>query len=363
MINEFSVLTINLSNLSSNYRVLREQVEPHTKVACVVKSDSYGLGAQEISKVLYKEGCREFYVDNLDEGINLRRVLDKNAKIFLFKGLLQGQEALIDHHNLIPVLNNETQIEIWQDYSETKGQNLPCCLHVDTGMTRLGIDLDIADKIIEKVLTKGILNIEYILSHLACADEKNHEMNDLQLKKFKHVSSKYKHLKYSLANSAGVFLSKELHFDQVRPGISLYGGLVGSIGQDKIKPVVSLTTKIINLYNIKTPATVGYSATYKTKKGQRMATISLGYFDGILRCLSNKGLCYIEGVAAPYVGNVSMGLVTIDITAVPEQYCNFGQEVEVIGSNISLETIAKLADTINHEILTSLRNIKHRVYI
>ena len=363
MASDFSVLTINLFDLISNYQSIKKHVGHKTQVACVVKSDSYGLGAKEISKALYKDGCREFYVDSLDEGIELRDVISRDAKVFLFKGLLLGQEKLIEHYGLIPVLNNKTQIQIWQNYAKKKQLKLPCCLHIDTGMTRLGIDFDVADEVIEEVSAQQCLNVEYILSHLACADETNSLKNKVQLEKFKTLSSKYNGFKYSFANSAGIFLSDEFHFDQVRPGISLYGGLVGLTSREQIRPVVSLTTKIINLYTIKTPSTIGYGATYKTTSGQRIATIPLGYFDGIFHCLGSKGICCIEGKEVPYVGNVSMGLVTIDVTSMPERLCKFGQEVEVIGENISLETIAKLADTINYEILTSLRNIKHKKYI
>lgn len=360
---QLSCLTISLSNIRKNYQSLQQLLGKGSKLSSVVKSNAYGLGANQVVRALFEAGCREFYVDTCDEGIEIRNVLDDNVNIFVFKGVFSGEEELAEKYHLIPVLNNETQITLWESYARKRNKKLACCLHIDTGMTRLGIEYSRADKVITSMEQRGLLEVEYILSHLACADDAANKMNDAQLAKFKLFSDKRPSYKYSFANSAGIFLSKEMHFDQVRSGICLYGGIVGLASRDIIKPVVSLTTKIINVYNIKDSTTVGYSATYRTKPEQKIATISLGYFDGTLHQLSNKGFCCINDVNAPYIGAVSMGLTSIDISSIPEQNCGLGQEVEIIGKNISLETIAKLADTINYEVLTSLRNISYRKYV
>ena len=360
---QLSCLTISLSSIRKNYQSLQKLLGKRSKLSSVVKSNAYGLGAAQVAKVLFESGCREFYVDTCDEGLELRKILDNSNDIFVFKGIFSGEEDLAEKYNLIPVLNNEMQIELWKSYAKKRQKSLPCCLHIDTGMTRLGIEYDSADKAIISIEQSSLLEVKYILSHLACADDVKSTMNDEQLKKFKLFSEKHSSYKYSFANSAGVFLSKEMHFDQVRSGICLYGGVVGLASHDIIKPVVSLTTKIINIYDIKESTTVGYSATYRTKPKQKIATISLGYFDGTLHQLGNKGFCCINGINVPYIGVVSMGLTSIDISSVPDQNCKIGQEVEIIGKNISLETIAKLADTINYEVLTSLRNISYRKYV
>lgn len=356
-------LTVNLSVICKNYHNIKTLVSPNTVVSCVVKSNAYGMGAIEVSKALFEEGCREFYVDDCAEGINLRKSLKKEATIFLFKGIFSGEEEAIYENNLVPVLNNEFQIELVELFAKKKNKKIPCCLHVDTGMTRLGVEIQKIDEIIKSIETKDLLDIKYIISHFACADDNENILNKEQLDKFAELSKRHPKYKYSLANSAGIFLSKNTHFDQVRIGILLYGGVVNLTSRDFVEPAISLTTKIINIYKTEEPVTVGYGATYKTKAGQHVATIASGYFDGIFRCLSNKGLCYVNGKEAHFIGRISMGLISIDLSLVREEDRKIGQEVEIIGKNISLETIAKLADTINYEVLTSLNSINCKKYV
>lgn len=362
-IKPLSSLVINLSAISKNYRNLKKLVGSKTTVSSVVKSDAYGMGAKEVSQTLFEEGCREFYVDDCVEGVELRRHLKNSAKIFVFKGIFPGEEDTFYQNELIPVLNNKFQIELLEAFARHKRKKILCCLHIDTGMTRLGIDKDYADYAIKNIENNGVLDIQYILSHLACADDNSSDMNKVQLNRFKELSQNYPRYKYSFANSAGIFLSKEMHFDQVRPGLALYGGAVSSLSECLLEPAISVTTQIINVYETKKISKVGYGATYKTKKNQVIATIPVGYFNGIFRCLSNKGYCYINKNKAPYIGRISMGLISIDLSCIPDANCKIGQEVEIIGKNISLETLAKLADTINYEILTSLRNIGHKKYV
>ncbi len=357
-------LVINLSVIRKNYRNLKKLVGSKTIVSSVVKSDAYGVGAKAVSKALFEEGCREFYVDDCLEGIELRKHLKNSSKIFVLKGIFPGEEDIFYQHELIPVLNNKFQIDLLEKFARQKDKKIMCCLHIDTGMTRLGVEKDCAEGVIKNIENNGVLDIQYIISHLACADDNSSKMNQDQLNRFKEIAKKYPKYKYSFANSSGIFLSKEMHFDQVRPGIVLYDGVASSLPQkDMFESAISVTTQIINIYETKEPSLVGYSATYKTKQNQRVATIPVGYFNGISRCLSNKGYCYINGNKAPYIGKISMGLISVDLSLVSDEDCQVGQEVEIIGKNISLETLAKLADTINYEMLTSLRNIGHKKYV
>ena len=143
-----SCLFIKLSTIRDNYRNLKKTVGPKTEVACVVKSNAYGLGVQEISKSLFKEGCREFYVNDCEEGKELREILGGDAHIFLFKGVFPGEEETILEHKLIPVLNNQTQVDLLESFARKKARKMPCCLHVDTGMTRLGVSQNIVSLVI-----------------------------------------------------------------------------------------------------------------------------------------------------------------------------------------------------------------------
>lgn len=355
-----SKLKINISNIVKNYQALKNIVGESTQTAAVVKANCYGLGCEKIAPHLARVGCKEFYVATLDEAIALRKVL-KAESIFVLSGINRGEEKLFIEDNLIPVLNNQHQIELWKNAASRK---LKACLHIDTGMTRLGIEFDKVEKVLAELESHNLIEIVYILSHLACADNLSSEMNAAQLSKFNSIAKKYPQYQYSFANSAGVLLNKkEYFFDQVRPGIALYGCNPFNNHHNIISPVIELTSKIVQIYHIKEEASVGYNSTYKLKPGMVTATIPIGYADGYFRRLSNKGFCYINDVKVPIIGIISMDLISLDITAIPDHLKVIGQEVELIGKNISIETIATMADTISYEVLTSLGARPLREYI
>ena len=330
------------------------------KTAAVVKANCYGLGYETIAPQLAHAGCDEFYVTTLDEGIALRQSL-KNQSIFILSGINKGEEAFFMQYNLIPVLNNQYQIDIWERAAKNK---LKACLHVDTGMTRLGIEFNKIDEILQELENHKLIDVVYIISHLACADNVSSKMNQEQFNKFQSIAKKYPQYKYSFANSAGILLDKkEYFFNQVRPGIALYGCNPFNKGNNIISPVVELKSKIIQIYHIKDEKSIGYNASYRLKPEMVTATIPIGYADGYFRSLSNKGFCYINDVRVPIIGIISMDLISLDITAIPDHLKVIGQEVELIGKNISVETIAAMADTISYEVLTSLGSRTLREYV
>jgi alanine racemase len=229
-------------------------------------------------------------------------------------------------------------------------------------MNRLGIS---ASKVngqhgfsIENTAT---LDIKYIMSHLACADEKEHAKNSEQLIEFKSLAKKFTGIKLSIANSAGVFLGREYHLDMVRPGIALYGGNPTINSQNRMKNVIKLTSKILQIERVDSAGTVGYGATHKITRGTKIATIAVGYANGYLRSLSDRGICAVNGHIVPVIGRVSMDLVTIDVTKIPDEKL-FDAEVELIGDYISVNEVAQKAGTISYEIITSLGGRYRIVY-
>jgi alanine racemase len=364
-----ATLTINVSNLVKNYQALTKYLGKGTKAAAVVKCNCYGLGIAKIAPALLKAGCEEFYVAQASEGLALRKLL-KTAAIYVLNGIRAGEEKKFLKANLIPVLNNAHQLELWTKAAKKLGKKLNCAVHVDSGMTRLGIDCHLVEEAFNKILKDKCLEVCYVLSHLACADDAKSKMNPSQLKFIKSLKEKYPQFKYSLSSSAGIFLGKEYHFDQVRPGVALYVGNPYGSAVKKLPvtlfPVVSLTSKIIDIHLIKDKTiqkSVGYNATHKLKPGMVTATIPVGYGDGYPRSLGNKGYCYINGVKVNIIGRISMDLICLDISNVLERFQTIGQEVELIGDNISVEKISRLADTIGYGILTSLGNRYIRKYI
>jgi alanine racemase len=364
-----ATLTINVSNLVKNYQALTKYLGKDTKAAAVVKCNCYGLGIAKIAPALLKAGCEEFYVAQASEGLALRKLLE-TATIYVLNGIKAGEEKKFLKANLIPVLNNIKQIELWTKAAKKLGRKLSCAVHVDSGMTRLGVDCHLIEEAFNKILKDKQLEVCYVLSHLACADDVTSEMNSSQLEFIKSLKKKYPQFKYSISSSAGIFLGKEYHFDQVRPGVALYvGNPYGDAATTlpiTLLPVVGLTSKIIDIHLIKDETiqkSIGYNATHKLKPGMVTATIPVGYGDGYPRALSNKGYCYINGVKVNIIGRISMDLLCLDISNLLERFQRVGQEVELIGDNISIEKIARLADTIGYEVLTSLGNRYIRKYI
>ncbi|NRA74173.1 MAG: alanine racemase [Rickettsiales bacterium] len=365
----YSTLTINISNIIKNYKAIKEYVNNKATVAAVVKCNCYGLGLTQVTPEIFKAGCNEFYVATLNEGITLRNTL-KSAHIYILNGIGKGEEKEFLKWQLTPVLNNTYQIQIWTSVAQNYDRKLPCIIQIDSGMTRVGIDNHLVKDALNSVISNQSLNIHYILSHLSCADNAQNDMNTRQLQIMKSLQNQFPNFKYSLSNSAGIFLGEDYLFNQVRPGHMLYGIHCGNSSVNSplsLSQVVNLTSKIIDIHFIKDSSvqkTIGYDASYKLKPGMVTATIPVGYGDGYPRTLSNKGYCYINGTRADIIGEISMDLLCLDISNVPKKFQNIGQEVELIGDHLTVEEIANLANTRKSEILTSLGHrykIKYKI--
>lgn len=362
MISARATLEINLKVIQDNYYNLQNICKP-ANVGAAVKANCYGLGVQMIAPVLLNSGCRNFFVASLEEGVSLRDLLGKNANIYVLNGFFKADASWFKEYKLIPVLNNLEQASLWLNFITELNQNLPCVLHFDTGMNRLGFP----EKEMYQLLAQAYLermNIAYVMSHLSSSEEIDNQANKEQLEKFNSLARLFPNSKKSFANSGGIFLGKDYHFDLVRPGIALYGANPSPhSAQHVIKNPVKLTAPIIQLKSLKPGEYVGYNRTYKAGEETIVATVPVGYADGYFRSLSNKGIVYINDQAAQVIGRVSMDLITIDVTAIPHKQLYLGQNVELIGSNMGLDTIAELAQTHVYEVLTAFGNRYQRLYV
>jgi alanine racemase len=205
------------------------------------------------------------------------------------------------------------------------------------------------------------LEIECVLTHLACADEPDHNLNVDQLAAFASLRARLPNAKTSIGNSAGAFLSSAHRGDLVRPGIALYGGNPFLARPNPVEAVVSLRAPILQLRTLEAPATIGYGATYAASPPARIAVIGLGYSDGYPRCLGNRGVASIKGTRVPIVGRVSMDLLCLDVSKLPQEPTE-GMLVDLIGDGISLDEVAATAGTISYEILTRLGGHLRREY-
>lgn len=354
-------LTIDLAALARNYRALSSRVAP-ARAAGVVKADAYGLGAKLVTPVLYREGCRHFFVALFREAEALRSILPDDARIFVLNGLLPGDETACADLGIVPVLNSPEQVERWSAAAARRGVRLPAVLQVDTGMSRLGIasaEWPAARALLE---TTGTLDLLFVMSHLASADDPESPQNSDQQAEMRRAVAAFPGIDLCFANSGGIFLGRDFHGALVRPGIALYGGAPTAGVANPMEPVVRLDVAVVQTRTVPAGTRVGYSASHVTDRTTRLATLAAGYADGLPRSLGNRGAVYYDGIRLPIVGRVSMDSVIVDISALPENALRLGSLVEVIGPHQTLEDIARDAGTIAYEILTGLGSRYERRY-
>jgi len=352
-------LTVDLDALLRNYRLLKAAAAPAI-CAAVVKANAYGLGLEPVVRHLFDGGCRHFFVATVAEGLQLRSLLE-SVEIFVFAGPLPGEEGALRAARLIPVLNSHEQVVRWISCADA--ERYPAVVHIDTGMTRLGLDRRELNQI---ALDSGVtdrLSIAYVMTHLACADRPGNLMNQEQIDRFADFRDRLPAAKSSIGNSAGLLMGTQYQGDLVRPGIALYGGNPFVEPPNPVEPVVSLQAPILQIQEVTRPVTVGYGAEKLISAPARLATIGVGYADGISRALGNKGEAFIAGHRVPIVGRISMDLLSLDVTTVARQDVYPGASVELIGSNILLDDVADAAGTIAYEILTGLGCRWERRYI
>jgi alanine racemase len=356
-----AVLTIDLNAIVANWRLLKGMLAG-AECAAVVKADAYGLGAGRVASALARAGCKTFFVAHIGEGIALRRVLSESA-IHVLNGPVPGSEAALVEHRLVPVLNSLDDLAAWGNLARARGVPLVADLHIDTGMARLGLPpIEMETLILEPGRLDGI-TLAYLMSHLACADEPEHPLNRQQLSDFQNAHEAFAGVKASFANSSGIFLSPEYHFDLVRPGVSLYGVEPRPGEPNPMAQVVRLQGKILQVRDVDRPQTVGYGATHRAMRWGRVATVGVGYADGYLRSLSNSGSGYMGDTRVPIVGRVSMDLITLDVSDVPDATARPGALVDLIGPHNPIDSVAAEAGTIGYEILTGLGSRYYRVYL
>lgn len=346
-----ATLEVDLAAVARNWTSLRDRLAEGSECGAVLKADAYGLGAAEVAQALGKAGCRRFFVAHLGEALALRNLVPSRSRIFVLNGLLEGEEQGYVSENIVPVLNDPGQVQRWSRHAAKVGRSLLAALHVDTGMSRLGMTPAEATALAASRKSMEGIALAYVVSHLARAEEQV-EMNREQLAAFKALCARWPGIPASLANSSGIFLGEAWHLDLVRPGAALYG-----INPVPGKPnpqagVATLSAPVLQVRDVAPPQTVGYGATWAARAPTRVATIAVGYADGWMRTLSNRGGAHYRGKLLPFIGRVSMDLVTLDASACPDLAP--GSRVELLGPARTVDAVAAEAGTIGYEVLTSL---------
>ena len=355
-----AILEIDLDAIVANFKRLAERVGPHVRVAAVVKADAYGLGMARVAPALARAGAKTFFVATLDEGLALRELLPR-AQIAVLNGLVMGAPAEFAKAALVPVLNDLGQIAAWQGYAARRG-GAPAMLHLDTGMARLGLSPRETQRLTNEPSRLEGFALALVLSHLACAGEAAHPMNDAQLEAFRAALKRLPRAPASLAASSGMFLGGDFLFDMVRIGAALYGVNPVPGRPNPMQQAVRLRAKILQVRDVDRGETVGYGAAHRIEQPTRIATIAMGYADGWLRSSSHRGSAHIAGKPAPVVGQISMDLLTLDVTGHDPATLIPGTYVDMLDERYGVDDAALAAQTIGYEILTALGTRFHRVY-
>jgi alanine racemase len=359
-------ITIDLAQIGANWKALAAKVAP---AACgaVVKANAYGLGAERVIAALTRAGCTTFFIATPDEAEAARKFAPA-AEIYALDGLVGNSAAVFVRLNVKPVLSTLDDVLAWSALCRARGERLPAALHIDTGLHRLGLSArDVRHLAADPTMMAGI-KLDLVISHLASADNPGDPKNRDQLLAFETLSALLPGVPRSLAASDGLMLGAAFHFDLVRPGYALYGGQASQIAPAPVKPAVMVAARILSVTDVAPGETVGYSSTWRAKRPSRIATIAAGYADGIPRSASAPdgrpgGRVMITGHLAPMVGRVSMDLITVDVTDLPEGAAMPGEFAKLICEELSIEDAGFAAGTIGYEILTRLGPRFPRLYL
>jgi len=358
------ILTVDLAAIEDNWRALGRRAMP-AECSAVIKADGYGCGLEPVAQRLSRAGCRTFFVADLAEARRLRASVPE-ATIYVLGSLLSGTAASYAEINARPVIGSLVELAEWDAFCSTQGWQGGAALHVDTGMNRLGISVNEAAALAPRIRAENH-GITLLLSHLVAAEQPEHPLNARQIALFREVRLLYRGIPSSLANSSGIFLGQSAHCDLVRPGAALYGVNPTPGRNNPMRPAIRLQAHIVQVRSVPKGETVGYGATWTARHPSRIAVVAVGYADGFPRAAgasdkSPGGDAIVAGRRCPLAGRISMDLMAIDISALPENAARRGDLVTLIGDEIAVDDLAAKAGTIGYEILTRLGHRYHRVY-
>jgi len=359
-------LSVDLRAIAENWRLINKQLKDGIECGAVVKANAYGLGVDRIAPKIYGAGCRSFFVANFKEATQLQSLVGLDAKVFVLSGCIAGAESAFIQRGVIPVLVSYPMLLRWAAVAK-RHPGAQAVLKVNSGMGRLGLEMNEFDNLLRAPELVKQAKIEYLMSHLACADDRHHPLNKKQIERFDSMRSQLADIgvvvKTTLSNSAGIFLGEQAHCDVVRPGIALYGGNPG-LEKNPMHPVVGLSLPVIQVRVLPPGESIGYGATKKYSDERAIAIASGGYADGIMRSLSNRGWGFYGGKKVPIVGRISMDSTMFDVTdVIVDHGINEGDAIELLGDNVSIDQLAEAAGTISYEMLTSFGSRYQRCYL
>lgn len=367
---EYCRLTIDLGAIAENWRRLAARAAP-AECGAAVKADAYGCGLEAVVPALHSAGCRTFFVAHVSEGRRCRAALDagrQSARIFVLNGF-HPEAAPFEMHlaaDLQPVLNSIEELDAWTDaLADACHPEQPrAALHVDTGMNRLGLPVEEALALASERLAEA--NVDLVMSHFVGSEVADSPLNATQMAAFAKLRrGALGAPPASLGNSSALFLPQQPTHDLVRPGYALYGGNPTPGAPNPMLPVVDLQAHILQVRDVPAGATAGYNARWIAPRPSRLATLPIGYADGLPMGASGLGEdgapVFVGDRPCPIVGRISMDLTVIDVTDAPQ--ARPGTKVEILGRRVSVDEFAARAGTIGYQVLTSLGRRHRRHYI
>jgi len=358
------VLTIDLAAIEANWKRLAGMTVP-AECAAVVKADAYGCGIDVVTRQLVKSGCRTFFVADVAEGRRVRAIAPEGT-IYVLSGVFPNTGPALAEARLQPVINSPAELAEWDAFVAANEWGGGAALHVDTGMNRLGLPPEDAIAIASRVKSANH-GFTLLMSHLACAETPDHPMNDKQIRLFRDVRIQFRGVPSSLANSSGIFLAGTVHCDLVRPGAALYGVNPTPGKRNPMRPVVGLLGRILQVRHLKRGDTAGYCAEWTASRPSRLAIVAVGYGDGYFRAAAaakgkQAASVIVAGKRCPLAGRVSMDMIAVDVTDLPESSARRGDFATLIGGDIGVDDLAAASRTIGYEVLTNLGRRYQRIY-
>ena len=358
------ILTIDLDAIAANWRKLEKASVP-AECGAAVKADAYGCGIDRVVPALAKAGCRTFFVATIDEA-RAARTAAPDAAIYVLSGLSPHSGDALAAIKAQPVIGSLDELAEWDMFCRRTGWAGGAGVHVDTGMSRLGLSIAEAQSLAPRIAS-GNHGFTLVISHLACAEQLNSPMNSKQVGAFREVSHLFSGITSSLANSSGIYLGPSYMFDMVRPGAAIYGVNPTPEAANPMLPVIDLKARIIQTRDVARGDTVGYGATWTARRPTRLTIIAAGYADGYFRAAGSgdgtRGAeVVIAGQRCPVAGRISMDLIAADITDLPENAARRGHLATLIGEGLTVNDLAHHFGTIAYEVLTSLGRRYRRVY-
>jgi len=350
-----AVLRIDRAAVQRNYATMRAQTATNVRHGAVLKSDAYGLGATPIAEALVEAGCSLFFVADLDAALALRAAVPAVAIVAL-DGYSAQRAADYREHGIVAVANDLHDIAALRQGASPP----PYLLNIDTGLNRRGLP----PRAVTRLYLEGMFNRlppTGVMSHLACAAQADHPMNELQRHRFQQLYALLRPAWGSLAASCGIWLGARFHFDVTRLGSALFGLNDWRMRPSPLQPVLTLSAEVVEVRALAAGETVGYGATFRAEHPTRLAVVGMGYAQGLPR--TDRGLVARMGAfVAPVIGRLSMEWLTLDVTDVPEPLCHRGTWVSLLDAQTTIDDLADATGVAAQEILLRLGAACRREY-